>query len=226
MPLLVWAVVPLLLLAAVSVGIVKVTGRYALAALPAVLLLAGAASARLGTAVARGLALGRRERTLAACVLPLLLLADAASGCVLYFTAHHGDRGRWDEAARVLGELAAGAPFVVHTTHEPVLLYYLQPQHYRGHDDPAIDVRSIETLDIEAAAKGRAEPGEQYLRSVLDVARQRGRRALFATALPELREKDADGSLQRALAAHCELVRVLPLWVGPRDESIYVFAAR
>ena len=64
------------------------------------------------------------------------------------------------------------------------------------------------------------------MRSVIDEANRRGRRALFATALPELAEKDDDGSLRRALAEQCELLEVLPLWVGPRDESVYVWSAR
>lgn len=230
LPLLLWAAAPLLLLAAVGSGIVKVTGRYALTALPAVLLLAGAASARIGTAVAHGLSLGRRERLAAFCALPMLLLADAGSGCLLYHSAWNGDRGRWDEAARTLTALAGGQPFVVHTTHEPVLLYYLRPGHYRASPEQRvtgpIDVRSIERADVEASAAGRPEPGRAYVRSIVDQARRRGRRALFAAALPELAEKDDDGSLRRALAEQCELVEVLPLWVGPRDESVYVWSAR
>ena len=46
------------------------------------------------------------------------------------------------------------------------------------------------------------------------------------TAIPELAEKDADGTLRAALLLHCELLLVLPLWIGPKDESIYIWRAR
>ena len=49
--------------------------------------------------------------------------------------------------------------------------------------------------------------------------------ALFAVALtlPELQEKDPAGHFRNALADHCELVLHLPCWVGPKDESVYVY---
>jgi len=222
-----WACAPSLVLAVASVGIVKVTARYAAVSLPALLLLAGLGAVAIGE-VAQRLSLrvrtGRAASTIAPRALVLGILAlDVVAGAYLYFTAHRGDRAPWDEAARIADLDAANRPTTVHSTHEPILRYYLDRDHWRGIEPSPRRplVRSIERSDVVFAGGGEA-----YVRSVLDRARRDGRSATFAIVLPELREKDPDGSLLAALRAQCELAFVLPLWVGPKDESIYVFRAR
>lgn len=225
--LLCWAIVPMVLLAAVGAGMVKVTARYALIALPGMLLLAGLATVRLFDLTARA---GGSMRFVPGLLLPVLLCVDFLGYDYLYFTVQRGDRGRWEEASEFVQANAAGAPFVVHTTHEPVLVYYLQPDRYRAGTlasaPDVVDLRSIETHDIAATANGRADAGGCYVRSIVEHARRDGRVPFFVASMPELQEKDRDGSLQAALRSQCELLEVLPLWVGPKDESVYVWRAR
>ena len=222
-----WASAPLLVLAVSSLGIVKVTARYAAVSLPAVLLLAGLGVVALGEAAQRlslRVRTGRAASALAPRAIVLGILAlDLVSGAYLYFTAQRGDRAPWDQAARLADSDPANRPTTVHSTHEPILRYYLDRDHWRGIEPSPRRplVRSIERGDVVFAGGGEA-----YVRSVLDRASRDGRSATFAVVLPELREKDPDGSLLAALRARCELAFVLPLWVGPKDESIYVFRAR
>jgi hypothetical protein len=222
-----WACAPLLVLAVASLGIVKVTARYAAVSLPASLLLSGLGVVALGEAAQR-LSLRVRTGRAASAFAPRALVAsilalDLVAGAFLYFTAQRGDRAPWDEASRIVVADPARRPSTVHSTHEPILHYYLARDHWRGIEPSPRRplVRSIERSDIAFAGGGDA-----YVRSVLDRARRDGRDATFAVVLPELREKDVDGSLLAALRGRCELAAVLPLWVGPKDESIYVFRAR
>lgn len=228
-----WALVPLLLLGIVGSTMVKVTARYALAALPAVLLLAGAASVRIGEALIAGLVTGRRSfRLLPAALVPLILVVDMAAYDYLYYAVQHGDRGRWQEAGRVVQRGSGERPFAVCTTHEPVLMYYLRPNNYRSETNRRSEVGPL-VFSIEQENLYRVDPatgvrgdGGSYLRSAIGNAGADGRELWVVAALPELIEKDDDGSLRRALREQCELVEVLPCWVGPKDETIYVWRAR
>ena len=225
--LLCWAAVPIVLFGVVGAGMVKVTARYALIALPAVMLLAGVASMRLFELAASA---DRTRRLAFSLLLPVLLCGDFASCDYLYLTVQCGDRGRWRDASEYVQQAAGGAPCVVHTTHEPVLAYYLQPDRYRSEASAVapdvFDLRSIETHDIAATANGASDAGGRYVRSIIERARREQRVPFFLAALPELAEKDADGTLRAALLLHCELLLVLPLWIGPKDESIYIWRAR
>ena len=48
---------------------------------------------------------------------------------------------------------------------------------------------------------------------------------LFAVVLtmPELRESDSDSQLIAALEREMELALYLPVWVGPKDQGVYVY---
>ena len=222
-----WGALPLALLAMVSMGFVKVTARYAVISLPALTLLAGSAAIALGDA-AVSFVRRVREGRVATTWLPRTLMAlvlglDLVGGSYLYFTAMRGERAPWNDAAQLMQSRAGSKPVSVHTTHEPILQYVLHRDHWRlGADVPgAGEVRSIERHDVLFAGGG-----EGYVRAVLDRSKGLGMSASFAVVLPELREKDVDGSLLAALHARCELIAVLPFWVGPKDETIYVFSAR
>ena len=41
--------------------------------------------------------------------------------------------------------------------------------------------------------------------------------------LPELREHDQAGKFEEVLKRDFELALYLPMWVGPKDQSIYVY---
>ncbi|MGE3170995.1 MAG: glycosyltransferase family 39 protein [Planctomycetota bacterium] len=227
-----WALLPLLLLGVVGSMVVKVTARYALCALPALVLLAAVACVRLGEVlVAAHRAPGRWTRLLPALVLPGILAVDMLSYDYLYFRVQNGDRGRWREASAIVQHAAGDTPLLVATTHEPVLMYYLRPNNYRSAADMAIDpddtlVVSIEPHHLYQMHEGERTDGFDYVKSLRDLAVVEGRALLFAAALPELREKDRDGTLRQALRRDCELIEVLPCWVGPKDESIYVWKLR
>lgn len=215
--------VPLLLVGAIGIGLAKVTARYAITALPMGLLLAGLAGVRLSDAIRRGLpdAGSPALRRLAAIGLPALLAADLVSGCYLYFGPHQGDRGPWRQAAVEVSARLFGQRACIMTTHEPCLLYGLRPGHYEGSADPRVEVLSLELSEAE-----RGAGAEQGLLARQRMAQAAGRALWFVVCLPELREKDPDGAFVAALHRRCELVAVLPSWVGPRDQSIYLFAPR
>ncbi len=222
-----WAFVPLVLLAGLGAGIVKVTGRYAFLSLPAVCLLAAVGAVRTGEALSR---LSMRVRSgkasssaMAYALAGAVVVVDATAGGYLYFTVQRGERAAWDEAAKIAVAGSFGAPLVVHTTHEPVLQYYLRRDHWRGGESGprATDVRSIERTDVAFAGGGAC-----YVTSVVARAHATGCAAFFLVVHPELAEKDADGSLLAAIRRECELVDALKSLGSARDESIYVYRAR
>lgn len=222
-----WAFLPLLLLAMLGSGIVKVTGRYAFASLPGLCLLASIGAMRIGDALSRAslrVRTGRSSSSAVAYALAGSLVAlDVSAGSYLYFTVQRGDRAPWDRATLVAVTQSGGVPLVVHTTHEPILQYYLRRGHWRGAErhPRAADVRSIERVDVAFAGGGEA-----YVKSVVANAKAQGRAAFFLVVEPELVEKDLDGSLLGAIRRECELLAALPSIGGARDESIYVFRAR
>ena len=105
-----WAFVPLIFLAAVGLSMMKTTARYALCSLPAIMLLAGAASVRLSELTHSVLS---REsnwgRWLTAAVIPAILLLDMLAYDYLYFTSQQGDRPQWRQAAKYASEAAIEA---------------------------------------------------------------------------------------------------------------------
>ncbi len=229
-----WAVIPLLSLCMVGSSLVKVTARYALCALPAVLLLAGGASVRMAEVLSKGL--GRTSwvsRAVPAMVLPALLCFDMISYNYLYYTVQRGDRGRYREAAELVEAKRGERPATVLTVNEPSLIYYLRPDHFRH--GPVIDpvqvtqVIPIETWEVfpdPARPETQHHNGYGYLRSVTQDIQKQGRDVFVVVTLPELKEKDQDGTLLAAVEDMFEVVGVLPCWVGPKDETIFVYKLR
>lgn len=210
---------------------VLATARYAIVALPAVVLLAAFACAHLGMAAMRA----RRARGpalwLVAAALPLCLLGEHAFALVDYATVQHGQRARWREAAAFVRAQAAGKPMRVATINFPTLVYYLRPGMWRGvvaQEDLGNDIVQIEDWMV---AEGRdqtkervCEPGAaNHLAWHRRCANERGAFFAVVLTLPELAEKDRDGSILAALREQCEVAMHLPCWVGPKDESIYVY---
>lgn len=225
-----FCVLPFVALGVIGHKYVKVTARYAICALPAVTWAAAFACVQFAVATRRWTEVGW-QRGLAAAVLPLLLVGEQVHFLSSYHGEQRGQRAAWDQAADFLHERAAGRPLRVVTTNKPTLLYYLRPGAYakdvpaqfaRNQVWPVTDWMFLQGIDEDR--KPIHAPGAD---ACLQWHRERAAAdgALFAVALtlPELQEKDPAGHFRAALADHCELVLHLPCWVGPKDESVYVY---
>jgi hypothetical protein len=223
--------VPFAVLVVVGGHNVLATARYALVALPVLLWLVAFACARLGDALrgawtARGVA-----PWLAAAALPLCVVGEQAFAVRDYMTVQHGQRARWGEAAAFVRARAAGRPLRIATINFPTLAYYLRPGMWRG--VMAQEFLGNEVVQIEdwMVAEGLdqekrrvAERGPTgHLAWHRQAAAAAGADFAVIFTLPELAEKDRDGGLLTAIRTECELALHLPCWVGPKDESIYVY---
>lgn len=228
------AIAPFVVLAVVGSGLVLTTARYAICVLPVVTWLAAFAALQVAAAVQRAPGLGRPLRLLAAGVLPALLVLEHARSLGDYYTIEHGQRARWSEAAEFLRARADGRPLRVATINYPTMLYYLKPGFWSNRVPREFvenRVTSIEDWMIRGGVDQNSnkvcEPGAA---NHLDWHRRSARDAnslfAFVVTLPELAEKDPDNELLDAIRAECHLVLHLPCWVGPKDESLYVFTLK
>ncbi len=223
-----WAIVPMFLLAVIGATISKVTARYGVCVLPAVLLLAAAALRWLWHAAFAGG--GGWPLRLLAVLAPLGLLADSIQYDIAYYTVQHGDRAQWRQAVAAVTR-ASGGRLLVFTVNEPTLNYYLRRDYYEAGQDRGADpdrlVVPILKWNLQPDPPDVADPaasaGEAYLRRAMAQAAGEDRELFFVVSLPELQEIDEDGSLLAALRARGELLAELPVWVGPKDESLYVY---
>ena len=226
-----WGLIPVFVLAVVGASLVKVTARYALTALPAMILLSGYASVRMADVLAAGLGRGSwASRLLPATILPLILCLDMASYDYLYFKVQHGDRGRYREASTFIEEESGPNPAAVLTVNQRSMLYYLRPGHWRLFEDPhhrwVFDINEWKVYPRPGKAGEFLHNGRDFLLNYKNECRRSNRKLFVVVTLPELHEKDRDGSLWRSLQEDFELVRVLTCSVGPKDENIYIYQPR
>ncbi|MCA8964030.1 MAG: hypothetical protein KDC48_04060, partial [Planctomycetes bacterium] len=237
------AVVPFLVLGAVSAQLVKVTARYAICTLPVVVWLVAYAAARIAAAAWTGLAtaqLARRARAVVAAAVPLLVVAELVQLDVAYYTTQHGQRPRWGEAVQFVRQEATRRGkqgLHVMTISQPTMLYYLRRRHwFVGDGDPHPDVEVHSMLDYmirdgydeRGKERGRQlhEPGlDGYFDFHRRIALRRDQLLAVMVKAPELMEQDPGGLWER-LHSELELALYLPCWVGPKDESVYVFLMR
>lgn len=232
--------VPVLVLTVVSVQLVKVTARYALSVLPIMYWLVGYLAVELIRRCSeRRVAGAPFAAMILASTVPVLIVVDRLRLDASYFLTQHGQRARWNEAAEFLQQRAAcdGRTGVrVLTTSEPSMLYYLRRGHWYGgrqdrdagmyvHALLAWELKGIKRVlgeDVRFHPEG-AEHHLAWHRSFADPADQ-----LFAIVVtrPTLREADSLGDLEPLLARDFELALHLPCWIGPKDESIYVYLPR
>lgn len=232
-----WAMLPLLVLGLIGATLNKTTARYGLCALPAVILLAGGASVRMGEALRTGLS-GRRAAMswLPAWIVPIVLTMDMVSYDYLYFTSQRGDRGMWRDAAQAITAATGGRRMTVYTVNAPSMFYYLRPRHYEvaiGDPDPYPDreVRGIVNWEVARAGSGRA-----YLEAAIKTARSKGSELFVVVTMPELKEIEdqthqlgaplGDQSLRATLAERFEISGTFQVTVGPKDETIWLYRAR
>ncbi|HEU4419335.1 MAG TPA: glycosyltransferase family 39 protein [Planctomycetota bacterium] len=227
--------VPFFVLVAVGAQVAKVTARYAFCVLPVLLWLAAFACTRVAAAIAQGRLEARRSvpmHRVAAALLPVLLLAEYGLHDVWYHGSQHGQRGLWREACAMSRELAGAGALRVLSTNQPTCLFYLRPRHWSSGKvtaDSKVQVWSLEDWLIVPDPKKHPphEPGgEHHLRWHRDAAQHDAARFVVLVTLPELQEKDHDGSVLATLRRDFELMALLPCWVGPKDESIYVYVPK
>lgn len=226
--------VPMLVISSVGAQLVKVTARYAICTLPALMLLAGFVIAELARRMRELPDVARGRAWLLACVLPALVVGDYLQLDVAYYQDQHGQRGRWREASQFVRDAVAerGAEGLrVLTTNHPTMLYYLRQRHwFVGETDPYPQIR-VESVERWRFADGLDskdnvlhEPGaENHLAWHMRYADEKSQLFAVVLTMPELREPDFDGQLEAALMRDFELALYLPTWIGPKDESIYVF---
>jgi hypothetical protein len=224
------AVVPFVVLMVIGGRLVKTTARYSICAFPVLLWLAAFACTRVAQRLGALLPAAPRA---AGFVLPALLLADFAVHTHRYFTVQHGDRAQWRQACEfVLGRRPADRGLWVLTVNEPTVWFYVDPRHWAESSvggDPRVQVHQIENWDLDGKdRKGGVvhEPGGRaFLHWFAATAARNGADTAVLVTLPELLEKD-DGQLWPTLQREFDLVLHLPCFVGPKDESVYVFVPK
>jgi hypothetical protein len=218
--------VPMLVLTGVSASLVKVTARYGICALPVLTWLV----ALLLVVVARRV---RATSLPLALLLPGLLAADSLRLDVAYYTSQHGQRARWREAAQFVRAEAARrglAGVYAVSTNEPAMLYYLRRKHWflmanDPHPGYAVQVLLRETIEggLDRDSNRLHPPGvEAHVQWLRDQCGG-GRLLAVMVTLPELREQDPAGAFEALLQQEFELALHLPCWVGPKDQSVYVY---
>jgi hypothetical protein len=222
------AIVPFALLLLWSFMLVKVTARYAIVTLPVTLWLVGHVAVRLGAVPGIG---RRAARAAMLALLPALVASDFCLHLVDYYGAQRGQRPRWVEAVARLREVARQKPLLVWTINPPTLLYYLRPEQYRTMTPSAPSEHEVWPLNRWMIGEGKderqnvvCEPGAAahvaYLRHR---AQQRGAQLAVAVSRPELVEEDPKGEVRALLQREFELIEHYPCWIGPKDDSIYVY---
>ena len=206
--LVIWATVPLLLVAVVGV---QVTARYAFISLPAVLLLAGSLCTRTADALR---ALGS---PVVGYILVALLVVDMASYNYLYFNSQHGDRPRWREAVEYVRSRTGEEPFIL-TTNSPTMNYYLRPDYERDGRSGTPPIEAIVDFEVE-----NKEGGAAFMDYFRQEARRQSRTLFVLITEPELEEQDVDGSVATYLRQHLHQVARFPNWVGPKDQTITIY---
>ena len=222
---------PFAVLAVIGSASVLTTARYAIVALPVLLWLVAFACVRLGATVRSGWTVRGVAPWLAAAALPLCLFGEQVIALRDYATIHHGQRARWREAADFVRQRAAGRPLRAVTIHLPTLAYYLRHGLWRkkiAERDLRNEVLAITDWMVREGRDQEknlvTEPGPVgHLAWHRRAATAAGAEFAMVFTLPELAEQDRDGSLLAAIREQCELALHLPCWVGPKDESIYVY---
>ena len=234
-------VMPILVLLAIGGQLAKATARYAICTLPMILWLGSFAVVRLSQLWPE--ADGRLRRLAVAAVLPVVLLGDYLLQLRDYHGEQHGQRAQWRQAAELLRRQAGARPLRVLTTSHPILLYYLRPGHWAGQVPTPDGANRVVALTDWMLAKGLDEsearvcdPGtENHFRWHSEQAGKSGALLAVAVTQPELAEVDhsqllvARGEhspIRAVLARDFELLAHLPCWVGPKDESIYLYVPR
>jgi hypothetical protein len=224
-------VAPFLVLIDIGASVVQTTARYAICTLPLLTWLAAFGATQVAGAVARGVAWQGFARAVAIAAVPAIVAGDHVFALRDYYTHQHGQRARWSEAAAFLRERAAGRPLRVSTINYPTMIHYLRPGDWSGTVPPAFARNQVVSLidwvvrdGVDSYTKASVHPpgAAAHVAWHREHARTSGALFAFVVTLPELAEQDP-GGLRDAISRECTLALHLPCWVGPKDESIYVY---
>ena len=233
-------VVPVIAFSAIGSMLVKVTARYAICVLPAVTLLAGLLITYLAHRLREAPGLPRMSAWLLSAAFPVVLFSDYIQLDVAYFTEQNGQRGKWREASNFVLEEAAARGFSgvrLLTGNAPTSLYYMRRRHwFVGDTDPypGINVQPLLSWRFRTGRENGSvmhAPGvEPHFEWHQKIAKRHDQMFAVAVTLPEMREldrtwenPDLNGQFEAVLVRDFELVMHLPVWIGPKNESIYVY---
>jgi mannosyltransferase len=233
------AVMPFFVLLAVGGSLVKTTARYSIVAMPVLLWLAAVALEQVALALA---ALCRRpdqpglrpwRAQVATWVAAALLAADLLLPLVGYYRERAGDRGDWREACAEAQRRAGERGLRVVTIGYPIVVYYLQRDLWEvGHaaSQANVHVQDLSRWGLTGMVESQEQPvhppgGRAHLAWHAACAAKMDYQLAILVTLPELAEKD-DGELLPTLWRDYDLVQHWPRFVGPKDESIYLFMPR
>jgi hypothetical protein len=131
----------------------------------------------------------------------------------------------------LLRDRAHGAPLRVLTVNHPTMLYYLRPGHWRSEVGPGDAGNHVLPLIHWMWEQGKDEgkqpvhaPGiRNHFAWHLQLAKAAKAQFAVVFTMPELIEQDRTGGFRGHLAEHFELIAYLPCWIGPKDESLYIY---
>jgi len=234
-----FGLMPFFVLLAVGGTLVKTTARYSIAALPVLLWLSAVALEQLAMSVAaacqRPLAPGWQpwRSRVAALLAAAVLCADLLLPLVGYHRERCGDRGAWRQACEEAQRRAGERGLWVVTVGYPIIVYYLQSDLWQvGHEASKanVHVQSLLRWNLTGTLEGQSSPvhapgGRAHLAWHAASAQKVGYQLAILVTLPELAEQD-DGELLPTLWQDYELLQHWPRFVGPKDESVYLFVPR
>lgn len=212
--LLSWIVVPLVALAVLASGVIKVNAQYVFYTLPAFYLLAAAVIVALADGIR-----GRGFRGFLLRAVPLgILLFDLSGQTYLYFQKNWGERPRWREACEFIAAQPGVAKTVL-TTNDPSMRYYCDPLSFAGEDSlSSIDVVGM-SMDKFVTAGG----GSAFMTSQITSARESESQLYIVLTEPELDEWDRGGILDGYIRSRFLQRRRFPCWTGPKDMTVLVY---
>lgn len=209
--LLCWVMVPILVLAVLAAGVVKVTAQYAFYTLPAFCLLAAVVMVALADV---GASTGFRGKLLR--IIPIgIVLLDMVGHTFLYFDKYHGERPRWREAKEYI-EQQPGPRKRILTTNGPTMEYYFAS--FNGRTESSPEVLALADFLIEQAGGGQA-----FMEQQVQKARADGVCLYLVLTEPELDEMDYGGYMDSYVRRLFHQVRRFPNWTGPKDMTVLVY---
>ncbi len=229
-----FAAVPFLVLMVIGGQLVKITARYSICAFPVLLWLAASACIHLAQLTTAGVRAPKLPLRLAGWLLPALMFADFGVHLDRYYHAQHGDRAMWRDAckATLARERGDGRGLWLLTVNEPTVWFYVDQDHWRRRAAPVdhtVKVFLLKNWEIAGLAENgtvmHPPGGREHLHYWQRLAAAANADLAVLVTLPELQEKD-DGQVLPTLQKEFDLVLHLPCFVGPKDESIYVFVPR
>ncbi|MBL8749428.1 MAG: hypothetical protein JNK78_09715 [Planctomycetes bacterium] len=206
-------IVATLLVAAAGVPL---SAGGAVVVLPFAILPAAAACRHLSTTMGADAA-SRIQSWVGAAIVPGALLVSLAVPSVLQATVYEGHRPRAADVATFLARSAkAGRGIAVAAgALQPVLTYYLRPNHWRD-----------ETVDPHPGRRVLRIDASRPLPLLDELAARTGEEVFVVLRRDELDLVDADPDAKAALASSFRLVDVEPTAFRAGRETLYVFRAR